>query len=222
MKKEVKNIFLLSGCLFFFFCLPAFSQDRWDKELSAFEQQDKVSGPTKGGILFTGSSSIRMWKELPVSDSRLPMLNRGFGGSQLSDIIRHYDRLIPPYAPKQVVIYSGDNDIHSGKSPDQVAQDFKEIFTRIRADFPKAHVAFIAIKPSLARWEKRADMAEANHLIRRFLAAHKRTDYVDIWPDMLGPDGTPNPAYYLSDGLHMTPEGYAVWEQVLRRHLVKK
>jgi hypothetical protein len=208
-------------CSFLLF-LPALAQDRWDKEISAFEQQDRITPPAKNGILFTGSSSIRMWKDLPTADSKLPMLNRCFGGSQIPDITRNFDRLIPLYAPKQIVIYSGDNDINSGKTPQQVAQDFQELYGRIKAELPRAHVAFIAIKPSIARWKLREEMALTNQLIRQFLASEKRTAYVDIWPGMLGPDGTPNPAYYLSDGLHMTPEGYAVWEEVLRGHLRKR
>jgi lysophospholipase L1-like esterase len=208
-------------CSFLLF-LPALAQDRWDKEISAFEQQDRITPPAKNGILFTGSSSIRMWKDLPTADSKLPMLNRGFGGSQIPDITRNFDRLIPLYAPKQIVIYSGDNDINSGKTPQQVAQDFQELYGRIKAELPRAHVAFIAIKPSIARWKLREEMALTNQLIRQFLASEKRTAYVDIWPGMLGPDGTPNPAYYLSDGLHMTTEGYAVWEKALQPHLRRR
>ncbi len=222
MKCQKVSLFplLLVCCLFSF--LPAVAQDRWDQEISAFEQQDRANPPAKGGILFTGSSSIRMWKDLPTSDSRLAMLNRGFGGSQIEDITRNFDRLIPSYAPKQIVIYSGDNDINSGKTAQQVTRDFQDLFTRIRAELPQAHVAFISIKPSLARWEKREEIMRANQMIRQFLQGNKRTAYVDVWDKMLGPDGTPNPAYYLADGLHMTPEGYAVWNEALRKHLRKR
>ena len=183
---------LLCCCLFVI--LPVLAQDKWDKEISAFEQQDQANPPAKGGILFTGSSSIRMWKSVAEDFPGRAVLNRGFGGSQIADITRNFDRLVLPYAPRQIVIYSGDNDIGSGKSPEQVAQDFQELFHRIRAELPRAQVTFISIKPSLARWSKREEMKQANQLIRQFLESKKRGSYVDIWPKMLGPDGTPIPS----------------------------
>jgi lysophospholipase L1-like esterase len=221
MMKLVK-LLLFSLLISLWLVLPGWAQDKWEKEISAFEQQDQAIPPVKNGILFTGSSSIRGWKSLAEDFPGKPVLNRGFGGSEIEDITQNFDRLITPYTPRQIVIYSGDNDINSGKSPEQVARDFQELFARIRAELPKTHVVFISIKPSPARWEKREEMAQANLLIQQFLESKKRTAFVDIWPLMLGPGGQPIRSLYLGDGLHMTPAGYAVWAEAVRPHLRKR
>ncbi len=130
------------------------SKNRFESEIAGFEEQDRAATPAKDGVLFVGSSSIRMWK-LGDSFPGESFLNRGFGGSQLADVIHFADRIIAPYQPRVIVLYAGDNDIAAGKSPEQVAADFKTLCKAIHAKSPTSRLIYIGIKPSPARWSSR-------------------------------------------------------------------
>ena len=134
---------------------------RWEKEVAAFEKQDAAKPPPKGGVVFVGSSSIRMWKlekSFPGSD----VLNRGFGGSQIIDSVELAPRLVLKYQPRLVVFYAGDNDIGGGKSPEKVLADFTAFVEVVHKELPKTRIAFIAIKPSVARWKLVEKVKQAN------------------------------------------------------------
>ena len=80
-------------------------------EIQSFRKQDSVSMPAKNSILFVGSSSFRMWTNIKEDFRMHSVINRGFGGSSLPDVIRYADQIIFPYQPAQVIIYCGDNDL---------------------------------------------------------------------------------------------------------------
>lgn len=189
----------------------------FDAEIRAFERQDSVSPPPANPIVFVGSSSIRFWSSLAQDFPGKPMLNRGFGGSELSDVIRYSDQIITKYRPKQVVLYAGENDIATGKKTGkQTYERFVTLYRYIRFKLPNTPFVFIAIKPSPSRWQYMSDMNEANRLIQEFLSKEANTEFVDIRPAMLGPNGQPIPALFRSDSLHMLPAGYERWTNALR------
>jgi lysophospholipase L1-like esterase len=197
---------------------PAAQSDKWAKELAAFEQQDKATPPKPGGIVFVGSSSIRLW-DLPRSFPGLSIVNRGFGGSQISDSIAHVDLLVLRHKPRTVVFYAGDNDISSGKTPQVVADDFKTFVTRVHAALPQSRIAFIAIKPSIQRWALVAKVREANALVRKYAETDERIGFVDVDGPMLGWDEKPRKDLLVEDGLHLSPKGYEVWNSLVRPFL---
>ena len=208
------------------YCLPSCAEEpkppspsaRWEKSIAAFEAADAKSPPTKGGIVFVGSSSIRMWK-LEESFPGLNVLNRGFGGSEVADSLHFADRIIFPYEPTHVVVYAGDNDIAKGKTPQRVASDFKKLTDAIHERLPKTHVLFIAIKPSTKRWSMYEKMADANQRIRDQAELDDLLTFIDIATPMLGEDGTPKAELFLGDGLHLTPKGYALWTPLVKAGL---
>lgn len=218
---KIRKITSLLICLCFL--QEALSQNaevmKWEREISEFERVDKLSAPKKKPIVFTGSSSIRMWKSLDRDFGGKTVLNRGFGGSQTDAVVYYADRVILPYKPKQVVIYIGDNDLAAGKSVEKVFSDLKELFGRIRKDAPKATITFISIKPSPSRWKLIDSIKELNGLVENYLSTLKRGQYVDIFNPMLEGTGRPKPEHFLSDSLHMTPAGYAMWTRVLKPYL---
>jgi len=199
------------------FCTYSFAQEinsPWEKELNTF---DKLNGdsPQQYGILFTGSSSIRFWKN-PVKDfNNTKILNRGFGGSQISDLIENFDRVILKYHPKKIVIYSGDNDIQDGKSAEVVFGDFCTLYGMIKGKLPNTEIYYIAIKPSLSRWSKVLEMKKANTMINEFLNTKPNAVFVDIFPPMIGLDGKPDKKWFIEDGLHLSDEGYQLWTKIL-------
>ncbi len=190
--------------------------DHWAADMRAFAEQDRQSPFPQGGVVFVGSSSIRLWdlaKSFPQIEPA--PLNRGFGGSQLADSNRHLELLVLKHQPRVVVLYAGDNDISAGKSAQRVAEDFQEFQRRIVKALPETRVLYIAIKPSLARWRLAPEMQEANRLIRKACEADDRLTFVDVWTPLLGADGKPRPELFQEDGLHLNAEGYRVWSKLI-------
>lgn len=191
-------------------------------EIAAFEARDAVAKPAKGGILFLGSSSIRMWTDLAHDFPGLNVINRGFGGSTIPDSVRYVDRIVTPYAPKTIVFYAGDNDLGAGHSPEEVLGDFQALVARVHAKLPATRILFVSIKPSLSRWQLIDGIRATNALVRAYVAGDPRLGYVDIVPPMLGRDGRPRPELYREDGLHMTRAGYDIWRGAVAKALKAK
>ena len=195
---------------------------RWENAVDNFDLQDVNAPPAKGGIVFVGSSSIRLWDlEKYFDDINPPPVNRGFGGSQIVDATHFADRLVVKHQPRIIVFYSGDNDIASGKSAAEIADDFGEFCKATHAKLPEARVVWISIKPSPSRWKFHADMAAANDRVREFCEADKRLTFVDVWTPMLGDDGQPRRELFAKDMLHLNAAGYELWTKLVRPTLDK-
>src|SRR5919199_621686 len=175
-------------CLVFLVVHPlrAQTQPKFESEIQAFEKADQATPPPQHPILFTASSSIRYWTSLPTDFPNKPVLNRGFGGSELSDVIRYADRVIVRYQPSQVVLYARENDIATGKQTGKQTYDrFVTLFKYVRKKLPNVPFTFISIKPSPSRRQYFAEVDDANRLIQRFLSRKRNTSFVDIRPVML-------------------------------------
>lgn len=190
--------------------------NRFEPNIQKFEAEDKANPPSKGGIVFIGASSIARWTNLAESFPDLKVVNRGFGGSELSEAVKYAPRIVVPHAPRIVVLYAGENDLNRGVTPDVIASDFDKFSQLIHASLPATRIVAIGLKPSLLRWKLRDGMHQTNTLIRTRCASDRKCAYVDPWPSMIGKDGTPKPELFVEDGLHMTPEGYKLWTQMLR------
>ncbi len=189
---------------------------RFEDEITHFEASDREHPPKPGGVLFLGSSSIRMWDTLAADFPGSAVLNRGFGGSEISDVRHYASRIVLPHRPRLIVFYAGDNDINAGKSARQVLADYMAFTAWVHDTLPETRVAFIAIKPSLARRNLMETMREANRLVAEFSGAVSWLDFIDVFTPMLGPDGEPRPELFLEDGLHLNARGYALWTSIVR------
>jgi lysophospholipase L1-like esterase len=192
---------------------------RWEADIRAFEAADLSDPPIRGGIIFTGSSSIRMWTTLTEDFAGLPVMNRGFGGSMLPEVTAFVDRIITPHQPMLVVVYCGSNDINAGRSADQVLRDFQALVKVIHRGLPTTRIAFISIAPSPSRWAQVETVKAANRAIREYVGTDSTLDFIDVFPQMLGSDGLPKPDIYLDDRLHMNRKGYEIWTAIVRPHL---
>ena len=196
--------------------------DKWEKEIAAMLAQDEKSPPPQEGIVFTGSSSIRLW-DLAKAFPDQPVVNRGFGGSQIHDATKYATRIVTPLNPKLVVFYSGDNDLKSNKTPEKTAADFAEFCAVIHKELPKTQIWFIAIKPCPSRWSLFDQQTAANKLIRTQCEKDpQRLTYIDIVPAMLGSDGQPPPELFAKDLLHLSPAGYKIWNEQIQKLLVER
>jgi len=194
---------------------------RFSKAISTFEQEDAERKPVADLTLFTGSSSIRMWKSLTTDFPNRKVLNRGFGGSHISDVLHYFDIVVARHKPKAIVLYCGENDLWSGKPPKQVLADFREFVRRVNALDPETRIHYLASKPSPKRFEKWEIYQTCNRLIANHCDKDDRLNFVDVSKVMLGKDGQPLPDIWLKDKLHMNQAGYARWAKLLRPMLVK-
>jgi lysophospholipase L1-like esterase len=190
--------------------------NRFEKEIAAFEAADKTSPPPQGAILFTGASGIKRWTTLAEDFPGLQVINRGFGGSQISDSIHFLDRVSVPYHPKTIVLQAGGNDINAGKPVAQVVADFKTWVDKVRAKLPGVKIVYLGQSPSPARWAQREQQKEVNRLIQEYIATGKNMAFVDLWDVTLGPDGQPRPELFVADKLHPSADGYRIRTKLLR------
>ena len=172
-------------------------------------------------MLFIGSSSIRIWRTAE-SFPRLPVVNRGFGGAHISDMLFYFDDIIPKRKrPACIVFYCGDNDIADGKSPERVLTDYQKFVARVHRKYPRVPFVFIPIKPSLSRWHLWPQMRRANGLVEEYSAGDPTLFYADVVGPMLGSDGRPRKELFIEDGLHLNADGYALWTRILKPILRK-
>ena len=190
----------------------------FDAEIAAFEAADRAARPAPGGIVFTGSSSIRLWPGLDETFGRT-VIARGFGGSTLPDVIHFAPRIVLPYEPRQVVLYAGDNDIAAGHGPEQVLANYLAFVRLVRAKNARTRIVYISIKPSPSRWASADRMRAANSAIATAIARDSLSAFVDVFTPMLGANGRPRPELYVADSLHMTPAGYALWRERVAPYL---
>lgn len=191
---------------------------RFAKAIEAFERWDAKNTWPADAVLFVGSSSMRMWPTREAFPD-LPVINRGFGGAHISDVVHYFDQVVRPYSPRVIVFYCGDNDIAAGKTPQQVYDDYREFVQRVRAVFPATHIVYLPIKPSESRWNHWPRMQEANALIQTIIREDPAQSSVDVATPLLGTDGKPKAEYFLGDKLHLSDAGYRVWNDALRAHL---
>ncbi|WP_138477551.1 GDSL-type esterase/lipase family protein [Dyadobacter bucti] len=200
---------------------PDYKLDRSESSIKNYEAKDAEKMPAPGGIVFAGSSSFTKWQSAAEDLAPLPIINRGFGGSTLPEVIYYADRTILKYNPKTVVIYC-ENDMFGSKkkTPEQVRDAYVALTKTIREKQPDVLMYGISLKPSPSRWERRAEVEKANKLIRDFIKSDKNHQYIDVWPVMLK-NGRPDGSIFLSDSLHMNEEGYRRWIKVLKPILEK-
>lgn len=209
---------LLLSCLFFSGIATVWGQDplRFHEEIQTLkEKTDSLWNGEKGTVLFTGSSSIRMWEDLQERFPEQNILNTGFGGSQASDLLYYLEPLVLAYQPKKVFIYEGDNDLAEGKSVKQVLKVLDQISEEVRKDYPEISIVLISAKPSVSRWSLRGKYKRLNKKLERWAARHQYLDFADVWNPMLM-DKKLNPSLFIADGLHMNASGYDIWENALK------
>ena len=195
------------------------SNPAWEADMRHFAELDAQAPPPRHAVLFLGSSSIRFWDSLASDFPGQAVINRGFGGSEIRDSTWYADRIVIPYAPRLIVFYAGDNDLNAGRSPRQVRDDFLGFVARVRRDLPRVRIAFISIKPSPSRAQLLPAIAESNRLVREAARGLAQVDYLDVYTPMLGADGQPRAELFREDMLHMTPDGYAIWREVVAPEL---
>lgn len=201
----------------------AFSQP-FKAEINAFMKSDSINMPAPGSILFVGSSSFTNWKDVKAYFPGFPIINRGFGGSSLPDVIYYAEQTILKYKPKQIYIYCGENDLagNNAVTADTVLKRFKQLFSIIRKNLSKkTEVVFVSIKPSVSRWKLEDKFVEANEKIKKYIESKSHASFVNVHTAMLKPDGEVMTDIFIKDNLHMNAKGYAIWQGIIAPTLMR-
>ena len=194
---------------------------RFEKDVKRFEEADAKARPPEGAIVCTGSSSMKGWHGTIKEDlAPLTVIPRGFGGSNMNDLLHFADRLVIAYKPRAVVVYEGDNDIKSGIAPEKIAVTFKAFVEKVHAALPGTRIYVLSIKPSPSRWALWKNMRAANALIKAQCEADRLLTYIDVSAGMLDESGQPRNDIFQSDKLHMVRKGYEIWRDAVRPVLV--
>lgn len=198
----------------------------WERSIRKFEKQDRKNPPPQEPIVFTGSSSIVYWKTLEEDMAPLSVINRGFGGSRIPDVVYYADRIVLPYEPRCIVFYAGENDItglvFSKKKPaDDVRNSFQIFCEKIHASQPDIPIYFISIKPPKRRKKFWPEMQKANKLIQEFCNSDERLHYIDITQAVLDQDGILRTDIFKWDGIHLNKKGYVIWSSVVKPILLE-
>ncbi|MEK9750479.1 MAG: GDSL-type esterase/lipase family protein [Flavobacteriaceae bacterium] len=187
------------------------------EEVAKFEALTVNEGPV---VVFTGSSSVRLYKNVAALSDQIKILNTGFGGSTAFGLLTYLEETVLRFKPKQVFIYEGDNDIAAGRTNATIIAHLNSIFQRIWSELPETEIVFIAAKPSPLRWDKHEQYEALNAAVERMAKRDKRLSYADVYSVMLYGD-TVREDIFIQDRLHMNEQGYALWDEVIRPMLLQ-
>ena len=194
----------------------------FEKDIQAFEEQDRITSPPANAIVAIGSSSLKIWNKTINNDlAPLTIIPRGFGGSTMNDALYYVDRIVIPYKPRAVLLYEGDNDVAGGISPEKIKDAFLKFVAKIHKELPETRIYFLAIKPSPSRWNVWPQMQETNRLIENECDKDLRLTYVDVATPMLDAEGQALIDIFRGDKLHMNEQGYVIWRNVLKPILME-
>ncbi len=215
------RLLLLLPLLFLFSCENSSSDldpdpHRFDQEIKRFAKMVIPEG--EGVVVFTGSSSIRMWNNLAEDCSGMQLVNTGFGGSEMSDLLYFLEETVLRFNPKKVYIYEGDNDIAAEKSPEAILKTTKKVVKKIFAHNSAINIYFISAKPSPSRWNYKEQYEAFNTLLNDYCTQNPQLYYVDVWTKMLAENGRPSPSIFIADSLHMNRQGYLLWKEIICSH----
>ncbi|WP_194778514.1 GDSL-type esterase/lipase family protein [Pararhodonellum marinum] len=207
---------------YFLFQPLVFSQtqdEQFEKEVAELVEKYNALGWKKGSVVFTGSSSIRLWKDLETGFPEYPIINTGFGGSQTHHLLTHLEPLVIRYEPATVFIYEGDNDINAGKSVQEIINTMDKVVRKISKENAEVQIHLISTKPSPSRWKLKDNYLALNKALSDYAEGRKKVTYIEVWKPMIGQDGRPIPAYYAADSLHLSDQGYKLWEEIISKYL---
>ena len=193
---------------------------RWDSDINKFLAYDSKNSFPKDAVLFVGSSSVRLWSTQKYFPE-LTVINRGFGGSQVSDLLNYYDRIVLKYSPRLIVLYSGDNDLAANKTPEVVFNDFKTFINRTHKSLPNTPVIVLSVKTCKARASMLDGIQKVNSMLNSLVSSDSKLIYLDLGAALLKEDGQPDESFFKQDQLHLNPKGYQIWSDILNKTIQK-
>lgn len=185
-------------------------QLRFEKQVQEYEAFDLKAPPPRGAILFAGDSQFFRWKTIHEDLAGYTLVNRGIDSFQFPDLIQYADRLVLPYQPRLIVLHVGGNDVHNGRTPAQLLADFQSFVALVRARLPDVPIVYSSITPGPGRWDEAPQRVAANRAVQEYIATQPGLEFVDLWSEMLNPDGQPREELWVGDRVHPNHSGYLI------------
>ncbi len=224
---QMKKIYFLLPVILITACSPlkkyADTRSPWETEVQKLEQLDQQESYPDDAILFLGSSSIRLWKNIKEDMAPYTPIRRGYGGAHFTDLIHFTDRLSDPHKFQAIVLFVA-NDITGGDKdlePKEVESLFKFFIKQVRAKHPITPVFYIQVTPTNSRWTVWDKIQEGNNLIKNYCQKHDNLYFIETAENYLGADGKPIADLFIQDQLHMKQAGYDIWKRVIKAELDK-
>jgi lysophospholipase L1-like esterase len=195
---------------------PTVAENRFEKNVRAYEAMDRTNPPSLGAILLVGDSQFFRWKTFSEDLPDYTIVNRGIDSFQTSDLVFFADRLVLPYKPRMIILHVGGNDVHTRKNPDQILADFKLFVARVRAHLPNVPIAFSSLTPGPGRWDEAPQRKETNRRVKEYIATQPNLMFIDLWDAMLTADGQPREDIWVADRVHPNHEGYLIRVRIMR------
>lgn len=217
---RIRNIIILTFlvCLGFSYTVNSQNSERFKEEVDKLVQKEYHFDADKPVVVFTGSSSVRMWKDIEEYFPNYNIINNGFGGSTFADLLHFYQELILTRKPEILFIYEGDNDLLE-TAPKEVIEVAKEVLRKVRKDLPETRIVLITPKPSISRWDLKAKYEEMNALLAQLAHQTENVELANVWDAMLDSNGVVYQDVFLEDNLHMNKKGYDIWAKVIKEFL---
>ena len=195
------------------------AQRKFEDEIIAFEKSDKISLPASGGLLLTGSSTIRLWDNYKKDLHPFNVLNRGFGGSTMQDLLFYFDRIIVPYKPKIMIVYEGDNDLAAEMPVEKIINDFSSFTEKMKTKLPETKFAFLSVKPTPGRSHLLPEQITLNKKIKTLCYKTSNCTFLDIFTPLLDEQNMPRIELFKEDKIHLNPMGYQICAQIIINYL---
>ena len=221
----MSSLLAATSFLLAFVATPATAKEYpWESSIVAFEEEDKHTEYTGQAILFIGSSSIRLWQTLAEDMAPHPVINRGFGGATMVDVLHYAERILASHKPRAIVLFVA-NDI-TGKvndpSVDEAVERFKKFLRQVATQMPKVPAFVVAVTPTESRWQVWPTIRKLNRCLAKQCDEMPNVFFVPTEDIFLGSDGRPVRKLYRSDRLHLSSEGYACWTKRIRFYLAER
>lgn len=194
---------------------------KWNADIEKLEALDKAEPDPNDGILFIGSSSIRLWENIAKDMLPYAAISRGYGGAKYSDLAVFTKRLVTPHHYRALVVFVG-NDI-SGSDQDQTPEEVAKL-ARYVCDVslehqPDAPVFLIEVTPTPLRFKHWSKIVGLNTKLREISLTKPGTHFIATAEHYLDDFKQPRAELFRQDRLHQNDAGYAQWCRLLKRHL---
>ena len=192
------------------------------REIAVFDSVNRHLTYPSDAVLFTGSSSIKLWKTISEDLPGIHCVNRGFGGSRIEDLAFFHSQVFSDHPWKGIVIMVGSNNLTGGikdMSIDSILIYTRYIISQIREERPDVPVFWIAITPTWSRISAIDKIRRMNEAWKNEFAELPQTYFIDTFDRFIGSDGMPMHHLFVSDRLHLSREGYRIWGEVIGKSL---
>ena len=168
--------------------------------------------------LFLGDSYIdtAFWYNYDSAFGTLDSANIGVGGTKVDYWINQLAAVSALYAPKNIIIHIGVNDIDDGNTTGEYAYGRLEVMlNKYHAKFPEATIYFANICHNMMFTAKWGEYDAFNALVNTFAQNNSWVKVIDM-ASLITKENNSTMRWYNADGLHYGVDGYALFNKAVK------